>query len=277
MIAVRPLPPRAVVVGKGRLGRALASALERSGASPSVVSGREASVRPDEVVSAARNSGPGVDLLLAVRDDALAGLVASLAAVASRLPAGTVAIHHSGARGADVLAPLGRLGLAIGSCHPLQTFAGSASDSERFEGIAFAVDGSGPGLAAAALLARALGGQPFAIASGKRPLYHLAAALGANGLTGLVAASRDALVGAGLAPGDALGALGPLLRSALEEALRMGPEGALTGPVARGDEATLELQRKALLAWDAGRAALHEALLREQRRLVHRRPGGTEC
>ncbi|MBK6404306.1 MAG: DUF2520 domain-containing protein [Holophagales bacterium] len=118
------------------------------------------------------------------------------------------------------------------------------------------------------------------IPSPSRPgsaLYHLAAALGANGLTGLVAASRDALVGAGLTPGDALGALGPLLRSALEEALRLGPEAALTGPVARGDEATLERHRRALLAWDAGRVALHEALLREQRRLVHGGPGGTEC
>jgi predicted short-subunit dehydrogenase-like oxidoreductase (DUF2520 family) len=277
MIAVRPLPPRAVVVGKGRLGSALAFALESSGTSPAVVSGREASVRPDEVVSAALTSGPGVDLLLAVRDDALAGLVASLAEVALRLPAGTVAIHHSGVQGAEVLAPLARLGVATGSCHPLQTFAGSSADSGRFQGIAFAVDGTGPGLAAAELLALALGGHPFAIASGKRPLYHLAAALGANGLTGLVAASRDALVGAGLAPGDALGALGPLLRSALEEALRLGPEAALTGPVARGDEATLERQRRALLAWDARRAALHEALLREQRRLVHRSPGGTEC
>lgn len=277
MIAVRPLPPRAVVVGKGRVGRALASALERAGASPAVVSGRETSVRPAGVVSAARNAGPGVDLLLAVRDDALAGVVAALAEVASRLPADTVAIHHSGAQSADVLAPLARLGLATGSCHPLQTFAGSAADSGRFEGIAFAIDGSGPGLAAAELLALALGGHPFTISSGKRPLYHLAAALGANGLTGLVAASRDALVGAGLTPGDALGALGPLLRSALEEALRLGPEAALTGPVARGDEATLERHRRALLAWDAGRVALHEALLREQRRLVHGGPGGTEC
>jgi predicted short-subunit dehydrogenase-like oxidoreductase (DUF2520 family) len=167
--------------------------------------------------------------------------------------------------------------VATGSCHPLQTFAGSSEDSGKFQGIAFAIDGSGPGLAAAERLALALGGHPFAIASGKRPLYHLAAALGANGLTGLVAASRDALVGAGLAPEDALGALGPLLRSALEEALRLGPEAALTGPVARGDEATLERQRQALLAWDAGRAALHEALLREQRRLARRIPGGTEC
>ena len=117
----------------------------------------------------------------------------------------------------------------------------------------------------------------MAIEARNRALYHLAASIGANGLTGLVAASRDALTGAGLPPGDALDALAPLLRSALEGALRRGPEAALTGPVARGDETTLERHRRAILAWDASRAALLEALLREQQRLAGRGPGGSEC
>jgi predicted short-subunit dehydrogenase-like oxidoreductase (DUF2520 family) len=110
-----------------------------------------------------------------------------------------------------------------------------------------------------------------------RALYHLAASLGANGLTGLVAASRDALTGAGFAPQNALEALAPLLRSALEEALRRGPEVALTGPVGRGDESTLDRHRRALLAWDASRVPLLEALIREQRRLARRGAGGSEC
>ena len=277
MIAVRPPPPRAVVVGKGRLGQALASALALAGAPPAVVSGRDGAVRSDGILSAAWRAGPGVVLLLAVRDDALSGLVAELSDTVSGFPAGTVALHHSGAHGAAVLAPLGDKGLATGSCHPLQTFTGSPLDAERFQGTTFAIDGSGAGLAAAEWIALALGGRPVAIEARNRALYHLAASLGANGLTGLVAASRDALTGAGLDPGEALDALAPLLRSALEEALRGGPEAALTGPVARGDETTLERHRRALLAWDASRTALLEALIREQRRLAGRSPGGTEC
>ncbi len=277
MIAVRPLPPRAVVVGKGRLGRALAECLGHAGSPPAVFAGREGRAHPGEIVLAARKAGPDVFLLLAVRDDALAGLAGALAEVAAGLPAGAVALHHSGAHDTEVLAPLAGTGLATGSCHPLQTFTGSPGDAARFPGITFAIDGSGPGLAAARSLALALGGRPIVVTSGHRPLYHLAASLGANGLTGLVAASRDALVGAGLAPEDALEALAPLLRSALEEALRLGPEASLTGPVARGDEATLERHRRTLLAWDARRVALLEALLREQRRLVPLGPGGAEC
>ena len=277
MIAVRPPPPRAVVVGKGRLGKALASALALAGSPLVVVSGRDGAARPDEILSAARQVGPEVILLLAVRDDALSGLAAVLSDAVSGFPPGTAALHHSGAHGAELLAPLGEKGLATGSCHPLQTFTGSPVDAQRFQGTAFAIDGSGAGLAAAERMALALGGRPVVVRTRDRALYHLAAALGANGLTGLVAASRDALTGAGLAPGDALDALAPLLRSALEEALCRGPEAALTGPVARGDETTLERHRRALLAWDASRTALVEALIREQRRLAGRSPGGMEC
>lgn len=277
MIAVRPIPHRSIVVGKGRLGRALASALGLAGPPPDVVAGRDGASRVEEILTAARQAGPEVVVLLAVRDDALPALVAALSDAASGFPRGSVVIHHSGAHGAEVLAPLDARGLSTGSCHPLQTFTGSPADAARFRGITFAIDGSGAGRAAAERLALALGGRPVTIEARNRPLYHLAASLGANGLTGLVAASRDALAGAGLPPGDALDALAPLLRSALEEALRRGPEAALTGPVARGDETTLELHRQALFAWDASRAALLEALLREQRRLAGRSRGGSEC
>ena len=195
----------------------------------------------------------------------------------SSIPTGAVALHHSGSLGPEAIGPLSSRGFATGSCHPLQTFTGSPSDAGRFEGIAFAVDGEGAGRATAHLLARALGGRPVPVPSGARGLYHLAASLGANGLTGLIGASRDALVAAGFDGAEALAALGPLLRTALEEALRLGPEASLTGPAARGDEATLERQRRALERWDASRSALLEALLREQTRLAARGAAGTGC
>ncbi len=275
MITVGPQPPPSVVVGRGRLGAALAAALDSAGRAPDAVPGRAAAGRPAAVGEALRRAGPGTLLFLAVRDDALETLARDLAKAEPALPRGTVVLHLSGALGLDVLAPLAALGLAVGSCHPLQTFTGSPEDAGRFRGAAFAVDGEGEGRAAAERVARTLGGRPVAVPPGSRGLYHLAASLGANGLTGLVAASRDALVAAGLDPEEALRALGPLLRTALEEAIRRGPEAALTGPVARGDETTVERHRRALLAWDAARAPLLEALLREQRRLATRGPVGT--
>jgi len=275
MITAGPSVPASVVVGRGRLGAALAAALGRAGRAPDTVSGRAAAGRPSTVGEALHRAGPGTLLLLAVRDDALETLARDLAIAEPDPPPGTVVLHLSGALGLDVLDPFAARGLAVGSCHPLQTFTGSPKDSARFRGATFAVDGEGEGRAAAERVARALGGRPVAVPRGSRGLYHLAASLGANGLTGLVAASRDALVAAGLEPEEALRALGPLLRTALEEATGRGPEAALTGPVARGDEATVERHRRALITWDAARAPLLEALLREQRRLAARRPVGT--
>jgi predicted short-subunit dehydrogenase-like oxidoreductase (DUF2520 family) len=273
MIAASPLPPPAVVVGRGRLGRALASALGAAGSPPVVVGGREGAAEPQTVVRVLREAGPASVLLLAVRDDALGGLAERLAGARPPIPPGTAVLHFSGALGVEVLAPLSARGLPVGSCHPLQTFTGSPGDAGRFAGTTFAVDGEGR--PAAERLALDLGGCPVPVPPGARGLYHLAASLGANGLTGLVAASRDALVAAGFDPGEALEALGPLLRSALEEALRHGPEAALTGPVARGDEATVERHLRVLLSWDAERAGLLEALLREQRLLAGRKRDGS--
>lgn len=222
-------------------------------------------------------AGPGTILVLAVRDDSLLDLARLLCEAAADVPPGAAALHLSGALGPGVLDSVRSRGFATGCCHPLQTFPGTSSDSHRFEGITFAVDGDADGLAAAHRLCRLLGGKAVRVPASARGVYHLAASLGANGLTGLVGASRDALVAAGFGPSEALAALAPLLRSALDEALRLGPEAALTGPAARGDESTLDRHRRALLAWDASRAALLEALLREQKRLAARSAAGAGC
>ncbi len=261
-----------VVVGRGRLGGALLEALRRAGLDPGSFGGRETREHPESLVPVVREGDRApLLLLLAVRDDALAPLAADVAAVVAEAAGGAVALHLSGALGPEVLEPLAARGFATAACHPLQTFTGSAEDASRLAGATFAVEGSAEGRAAAEDLVRTLGGRPLNLPVGARPLYHLAASLGANGLTGLVAAARDALAATGVGPDAALAALGPLLQSALREALGSGPEAALTGPVSRGDEATLEEHRRALLAWDESRGALFEALLDEQRRLARRR------
>lgn len=277
MITAAPPPNPAIVVGLGRLGSALARALEDEGGRIERLPGRAAADNPGLVAGALARCGTGALLLLAVRDEEVGTLAERVAAALPRPASGRAALHLSGALGLDVLAPLALRGLPPGSCHPLQTFPGSSSDASRFRGAAFAVDGDGAALGEAERLARTLGGRPFSISRERRALYHLAASLSANGLTALVGVARDALVASGLDAPAALGALAPLLRAALEEALGRGPEDALTGPVARGDEATIARHRRALLAWDARRAALLEALLREQRGLAAGRAPGPGC
>lgn len=277
MIAAAPFLPALVLVGRGRLGRALSLSPAVSGRIAVHVSGREALARPEAVREAVERAGDAPLLLLAVRDDAIPRLAESVASTLGTAPPRSAALHFAGALGLDVLSPLARTGFATGSCHPLQTLAGGEADAARLHGAFFAVEGDADGRRVADELARSLGGQPIEVPRSGRALYHAAASLSANGLTALVGAGRDALAAAGLDETTALAALGPLLRAALEEALARGPEAALTGPAARGDEATIERHRQALLAWDASRAGLFEALLREQRRLAGRGGPAAGC
>lgn len=253
------------ILGRGRLGRALAIALGSAEVAVRVLHGRDSAASPPPP-----EDFRGLDLLvLAVPDDAI-GFVAT--ALAPSFPAGsrTVVLHLAGAVSSEVLEPFSRRGLPCGSCHPLQTFPETAP-AGAFQGVTFGIEGESEAQETARWLVEQLGGRAIAITASTKPLYHLAAVLAANGSVALLGAARDALLACGFPPEEAVGALAPLVRTAIGAALERGPESALTGPVARGDRATLERHRSALRRWDAPRQALYEALVREQERLVARR------
>jgi predicted short-subunit dehydrogenase-like oxidoreductase (DUF2520 family) len=225
------------VVGAGRVGAVLGAALNAAGhhvvaaAAVSAASRdraarllpRAAILPADEVARKASDL-----LLLAVPDDALAGVVAGLAATDSLRP-GQIVAHTSGAHGLDVLGEVD--GMAL---HPAMTFTGTEADLERLPGIAWGV--TTPDRAFATRLVADLGGVPEWIAEQARPLYHAALAHGANHLVTLVNEAADLLRAAGVDRPERV--LSPLLHAALDNALRLG-DAALTGPVSRGDAGTV--------------------------------------
>jgi predicted short-subunit dehydrogenase-like oxidoreductase (DUF2520 family) len=99
---------------------------------------------------------------------------------------------------------------------------------------------------AASELARSLGMHPVAVPDDKKVLYHAAAVFASNYLVALEGVAEELLQNAGLAAGDARAALGPLMRAALDHALATGARDALTGPVSRGDAATVRRHLEAL-------------------------------
>lgn len=225
------------VIGAGRVGAVLGAALSAAGhhviaAAAVSAASREraarlipgAAIRPaDEVARAASDL-----LLLAVPDDALAGVVAGLDRTGALRP-GQVVAHTSGAHGLAVLGDVN--GMAL---HPAMTFTGADTDLDRLPGIAWGV--TTRDRAFATRLVADLGGVPEWVAEDARPLYHAALAHGANHLVTLVNEAADLLRAAGVArPGRVLS---PLLTAALDNALRMG-DAALTGPVSRGDAGTV--------------------------------------
>ena len=249
--AARPGRLGVGVVGAGRVGAVLGSALRAAGHPVVAVSAvSEASRERADMLL------PGVPVLdipevvrraelvlLAVPDDALAPLVAGLAATGA-WQAGQLVVHTAGRYGTAVLDPARAAGAIPLAIHPAMTFTGTSLDLHRLEGCPFAVTAPAVVLPIAQALVVEIGGEPVVVAEQARGLYHAGLAHGANHLVVLVAQASAALAAAGVEdPGRMLR---PLLEAALDGALRaqsreggLGAIGALTGPVRRGDAGTV--------------------------------------
>src|SRR5580658_4094819 len=141
-----PAQLRVGVVGAGRAGTALATALSRAGhrivaASAVSAASRERIERflPGTPVLEPADVLDVTDLvLLTVPDDALAGLVSGLAATGAPL-AGRLIVHASGRHGLAVLDPATRHGALPLALHPVMTFTGRVDDVDKLAGICFGV------------------------------------------------------------------------------------------------------------------------------------------
>jgi len=203
-------------------------------------------------------------IILAVPDDAirpLAGVLADAGTIGSQ----QVVLHLSGVHGQEALGPLVGSRAALGSLHPLQTISDPESAAERLKGAWAAVEGMPRAVEAAERLAQDVGLRPFRIASQAKAMYHAGAVFASNYFVVVEAVAQRLLRHAGLTDAEAWQALRPLVEGTLENLARLGPSGALTGPVARGDEATVRRHVEALTQDDAalyrvlGRAALELA------------------
>ncbi|SJN09326.1 Ketopantoate reductase PanG [Leucobacter sp. 7(1)] len=236
------------------MGTALHAALRAAGSDVLPLAGRGADGRD--------RSGSAADLvLLAVPDAAIP------AAAAAILP-GPLVGHLSGMTGLGALAPHEAF-----SMHPLLSVTGAGTP---FAGAHAAVAGSTDRAhAAAAELATRLGLTTFTVADPDRAAYHAAASLAANALVTLEDLAERLAATAGVPRA----ALVPLARMALENWAVDGPA-ALTGPIARGDEATVTRQREAVADRLPGELALFDALADATRALAARRsvptPDSTE-
>ncbi len=254
------------VVGAGRVGAVLGSALRAVGHEVVGASGISAQSRerievllPGVPVLEVPAVVAAADLvLLTVPDDALPGLVSGLAETGTWRP-GQIVLHTCGRHGAGVLEPAARAGAIPLAVHPAMTFTGTSLDLSRLVGATFAVTAPTPVLPIGQALVVELGGEPVVVDEADRGLYHAALAHGANHLVVLVAQAAQALAAVGIDhPGRVLD---PLLSAALDGATRAadhdggpGAIAALTGPVSRGDVATVARHLEALgaLAVDTG-------------------------
>ena len=253
VMLARSMRPTLSIVGAGRVGTTLGKRLrERGWQIGAVITRSTPTARA--AVRAIGAGRPSADLalgvlaadviLLTVPDDALAVVTARLAGIYGSVWRGKIVLHTSGALDSNVLAPLARLGAATGSLHPMQTFGGQIVPNLR--GVTIAMEGSAKALRVARTLAKTLGGVPVVIAGRDKPAYHLAAVLAAGSAFPLIEISVEMLVSIGFSRRRALETLLPLTRQMLDNIERIGSRAAWTGPLSRGDYATVRKHIAAL-------------------------------
>jgi predicted short-subunit dehydrogenase-like oxidoreductase (DUF2520 family) len=228
------------IIGNGRAGGSLGRALERAGWSVSYLH------RDHDGAQAAS----GVDAIVIATPDAV---VQSVAAYIEPVESCAI-IHLSGALGLDVLEPHYRRG----SLHPLVSLPNAEIGSERLVGAWMAVSGVGTDAIAHALSART-----FPVSDEMRALYHATAVVASNHLVALLG-QVERLAQSCQVPFEAFV---DLALGSLRNVADIGPGEALTGPVARGDWATVA---KHLASLPADERELYTCLAQATARLANR-------
>lgn len=224
------------VVGAGRAGSAMARGLTAAGWETDVLS------HGDDVTGAAH----GVDLLLiATPDDAIVEVAAAVDPDPS-----TVVAHLAGSLGVDVLARHPRRG----AIHPLRSIPTPGTD---VRGAWFAVAGD----PLVQQVVDDLGGHRVMVADADRAAYHAAACIASNHLVALLGQVERVAATAGVP----LAAYLDLVRQTVDNVASLGPSVALTGPVRRGDEATVA---RHLAALEVAERPAYEAMADAARRLA---------
>jgi predicted short-subunit dehydrogenase-like oxidoreductase (DUF2520 family) len=281
------MPPKPTVglVGAGRLASTLAPLLVEAGygvtaiASPGARSARRlaSSLGRGRAVADSVAVLTAELVLLAVPDRSIDAVARELAAaIGPQTPVRTF-LHHAGALGLPPLRPLKRRSRACGVLHPLQSLAPGGRGLPA--GTRARVEGDRPALVVARRLCRDLGLVPLRLAAGAaaRESYHAAAAMASNDLIGLLSLAVDVLETAGLSRKEATAALLPLVRGTLDRVEDRGLAAALTGPVVRGDAATLAAHLRRLDRTSRPAAAIHRALSERLLRIASARGEPSEA
>jgi predicted short-subunit dehydrogenase-like oxidoreductase (DUF2520 family) len=226
------------IVGSGRAGGALAIAASGAGHRITSIDGRNAdSVAHLEALVEVSPGKPDLRIV-AVADDA----ISEIAAVVAELGEPAPTVHVSGAVAVQALAPIAATGMQTGSMHPLQTLPDAERGARRLDGAWMAITAEEPLRSQLHGFAASIGCRPFDLADGLKPIYHAGAAAAAN----FTLTTLDLSLALFEAAGVPFEAAHPLVEAIVANAFELGPAGALTGPVARGDASTVASQVAAI-------------------------------
>lgn len=226
------------IVGSGRAAGALAIAASRAGHSITSIDGRnQDAVSHLETLVDVTGGSPALRIV-AVSDDAIDEMAAVIAELVDPIPT----VHVSGAVPVTALDGVAATGAQTGSIHPLQTLPDAERGAAELEGSWMAVTADEPLRTLLHEFAASIGCQPFDLSDDVKPLYHAGAAAAAN----YTLTTLDLSLALFEAAGVPFEAAHPLIEAIIANAFELGPAGALTGPVARGDVSTVAAQVAAI-------------------------------
>jgi predicted short-subunit dehydrogenase-like oxidoreductase (DUF2520 family) len=269
------------IVGAGNLASALGAALIAAGylITEVVVRNRAASLARGRVLATKLGaklvqvgSPMEADVIwLCVRDDSVAAVAEAIATAGGMR--GKVIFHSSGVLASDVLAPLRSAGAKVAAVHPIMTFVGQAKPS--FREVWFGVEGDAPAVRVAENIIVKLGGVVLNVSMQKKVLYHAWGAFASPLLAATLALAEEVGRAAGIPAEAAHDAIVPLVKQTIANYAEHGVAGAFSGPLRRGDVATVARHLEALRAMPRvqeayvalARSALHTLPVRGREQL----------
>jgi len=259
--------PTITILGPGRLGTTLALALAQAGykvvelASPAR-SARRTKALAKKVGARALVTPPThvrSDLLwLCVPDAEILPVARELAAKKSW--SGSIALHSSGSLSSDELRALRQCGASVASAHPLMTFVRGSRPS--LEGVPWAVEGDATAVRVARRIISDLGGESAILRKSAKPAYHAWGAFLSPLLVAHLVTAEQVARAAGLSAAAARKKMLPIVRQTIANYAALGPGGAFSGPLVRGDAEVVGMHLKALKRL-RGANQVYRALARE--------------
>ncbi len=274
------MAPTLNLVGAGHVGRVLGRLFTASGAftvqdilTRSAASAQAAAdfIGAGRACSELAAMRPAQVWMLAVGDDAIAPGCAAL--VAAQPLAGAVVFHCSGAKASTELQAARDAGALAASVHPVRSFADPGAVAADFAGTFCGIEGDAAALAVLEPGFEAVGARLVRIDPAAKTVYHAAAVFASNYLVTVLDASLRAYQAAGVPEAVARELARPLALETVANVFRIGPEAALSGPLARGDLATVARQQEAVSHWDDATGRLYEALVAPTADLARRKRG----
>ncbi len=250
---------RVLIIGAGHVGRGLFRAFRASGVSVLGLHGRRPSAWATSSGVFPATTGDANTVIVAVRDDQIDGVLGELIAECAsggrgKLTSGSVVLHTSGGAEPSMMPRLADTGLCGGTFHPLIPFANPDRAPELLRHAWIGIDGDEQARATSRRLAGQIGARTIEIPPGAKSVYHAAAVMSSNFPVVLAAIATDMLSGLGIPERSAQQAVHSLMEAAVSNIADAAPSEALTGPVARGDSATLVKHLAALRSDPEARA-----------------------